>query len=87
MPQRALTVAYATKVKTTDRVDDRAACPRCGVRQKTKGKSARAKDGMRLCIGCRSDRVWVAVATGQMTFEEAVLKYPPKHKDDEEEAS
>lgn len=53
-----------------------------------KGKSYTAPDGLRLCKTCRRypDPVWMAVYTGQMTFEEALAAYPPI-EDEEEEAS
>lgn len=53
----------------------------------SKGKREAGADGLRLCNTCRRypDPVWLAVYTGEMTFEEAVEKWP--YVEDEEEAS
>lgn len=47
----------------------------------------KAADGLRLCKTCRRypDPVWLAVYTGEMTFEQAIEKWP--YVEDQEEAS
>lgn len=53
-------------------------CPRCGRETKPSGNQM-AADGLTLCRDCRDvvakdDRVWYAVYTGAMTFEEATAE-------------
>lgn len=80
---RALT---GTKIKSRGVAQWDPTCPRCGAQLMSKGALGRGADGLRLCHTCRRnpDPVWLAVYTGEMTFEEAIEKWPYVEEEEEE---